>query len=209
MDLLKAMGLFSVILLTFFILRVAEKPIIEEEQEAEVEEEIVIVRNQIALDVQKFCEEKKEDTRPSAPYEFIGLSDEYQIYLETRCIESGVDFFYVVAIMNSESGFDADAVSADGRDIGLMQIRDINFDYLQDAYGLDPHDPYQNMECGLLMIKQLMDKYSEEQTIQCYKCGEYGGIDLWDTGYRHPLIKEIMEKAEEWRLQAYGINRVS
>ena len=136
---------------------------------------------------------------PHAPYSFIDLDPTYQIYVEERCIEYGLDFFYVISLMQSESSFDTDAVSADGRDYGLMQIRDINWDYFSEEHGLDIRDPFENIECGLLMIADLVNRYGESEAIQLYKCGEFGGIRLWDEGYRHPSIDLILTQRDEWK----------
>ena len=133
------------------------------------------------------------------PYEFIPLREDLQIHLHNLCEEMELDFFLCAALMESESSFIEDAVSKDGKDIGLFQIRaSVWEDYFIEK-DLDIYEPTENIECGLLILKDLMDKYPVEMALQCYKCGESRGIELESFGIRLDVINEIIERQNEWK----------
>lgn len=135
--------------------------------------------------------------RLSAPYSFIPLEDELQIYMEERCAEMDLSFFFCAALMQSESSFNKEAVSADGCDVGLFQIREpIWADYFE---GFDLRDPYDNIDCGLTIVRDLFEKYEDVCVVlQCYKCGESKGLRLMEEGYYLPSIPDILYQQEEW-----------
>lgn len=135
--------------------------------------------------------------RLSAPYDFIPLEDELQIYMEERCAEMNLSFFFCAALMQSESSFNKEAVSADGYDIGLFQIREPVW---ADVFkGYDLRDPYDNIDCGLTIISNLFEKYEDVCVVlQCYKCGETKGLRLMEEGYYLPSIPDILYQQEEW-----------
>lgn len=134
-----------------------------------------------------------------APYPFIPLDDELQIYMESLCADMELDFFLCAALMESESSFREDAISRDGKDIGLFQIRaSVWEDYFKEM-GLDIYDPRDNIQCGLHIIKKLCDKYPAETALQCYKCGESRGLELMEEGIVLTSISTIIDRKEEWQ----------
>jgi len=134
-----------------------------------------------------------------APYTFLSLDEDLQVYMESLCMDMELDFFLCAALMESESSFREDAVSKDGKDIGLFQIRaSVWEDYFKEM-GLDIYDPRDNIECGLLIIRKLCDKYPEETALQCYKCGESRGLQLIDEGIVLSSINNILERRNEWQ----------
>jgi soluble lytic murein transglycosylase-like protein len=84
----------------------------------------------------------------------------------------------VRSVMAAESGFQANAVSPKGA-IGLMQLmpetaRDL---------GIDPHDPAQNVDAGVRLLRDLLDKYDGGlwRALAAYNAGtgavyKYGGV---------------------------------
>ena len=133
------------------------------------------------------------------PYEFIPLSDDLQVHMITLCNEMDLDFFLCASLMDSESSFNEDAVSKDGKDIGLFQIRASVWEEHFSEMGLDIYDPRDNIECGLLIIRKLCDKYPVETALQCYKCGESRGLQLMNEGIVLSSIKGIIEQSKEWQ----------
>ena len=132
------------------------------------------------------------------PYSFIPLDDELQIYMESLCADMELDFFLCAALMESESSFREDAISRDGKDIGLYQIRaSVWEDYFKEM-GIDIYTPRDNIKAGLHIIKKLLDKYPAETAIQCYKCGESRGLQLMEEGIVLTSIETIMERRDEW-----------
>ena len=144
-------------------------------------------------------DEAEVETEEFAPYDFIHLSDELQIHMESLCADYDLDFFLCAALMESESTFREDAISRDGKDIGLFQIRASVWEDYFNEMGLDIRDPKDNIECGLLIIKNLLDKYPEETALQCYKCGETRGLQLINEGTVIKSVQYVLERQAEWK----------
>lgn len=114
-------------------------------------------------------------------YEDIPLSYEEQIHMQQICQELNVSYEFCLAMMESESSFRADAVGDGGESIGYFQINQVNWERMAEEYNLDPHDPMDNIECGVRIIWELFTKYSDPYlVIMCYKCGESRGMELYE-----------------------------
>ncbi len=130
-----------------------------------------------------------------------GLSDELQEYTYYLCKAYSIDYNFALAVMLTESGFDVNAVSADGHDIGLMQIRDVNNEYLYKTIGItDTWDPYQNIHAGLYILRGLFEKYdSPSLVLMAYNMGERGASLLWDVGvYETNYTRDVLTSAESF-----------
>lgn len=147
------------------------------------------------------------ETEEFAPYEFISLRDELQIYMETLCADMDLDYFLCAALMESESTFREDVTSKDGKDIGLFQIRASVWEKHFKERGLDIYDSKDNIECGLIIIKDLLDKYPVETALQCYKCGETKGLQLLEEGTVIKSVQYILERWEEYKDLSCEVNR--
>lgn len=169
-----------------------------------IEEKKLSVEEMAERDIQRKYEAWVEAEKSEyAPFDFLSLDDEYQIYMEERCAELGLDFFLAASLMFSESSFRADAVGDNGKSIGFFQINEVNWETMSDKYGLDVFVPLDNIECGLIIFYKLMDKYGDSTTaIQCYKCGESRGKKLLKEGKVLSSIEGIIERADEWRVKA-------
>ena len=164
------------------------------------EEEPIVKTYPIYLSITEETEPQADiPEEPSAPYSFIPLEDELQIHMEALCEEMEIDFFLAAALMESESTFRKNVVSKDGKDIGLFQIRSTVWEAYFNKKGIDIYDPKGNIEAGLLIIKPLLDKYTEELALQCYKCGEKRGLELMNEGTVLSSISKILERRDEWK----------
>lgn len=74
-----------------------------------------------------------------------------QEYIHTLCEERNLAYSFIIALIETESNFNSDIVSATD-DYGLMQINACNhredFDYL---------DPYDNVTMGIEMLSDLAE----------------------------------------------------
>lgn len=130
------------------------------------------------------------------PYEL----QEYTYYL---CQAYYIDFNFIMALMFTESSFNAAAVSATN-DYGLMQINACNHKQLEDKLGInDIMEPYQNIRAGLYMLRGLFEKYDDASRVcMAYSLGEYGASVLWDKGiYSTSYSNKILTKADEYKAQ--------
>lgn len=156
--------------------------------------EVVVVEEPEAVEV---VEELKK-----APFENIPLETHYQLFLESKCEEYDVDFWLAVALMESESSFDLDAVGDKGKSVGLMQINKCwwDADIFEDK---NVYEPCDNIEMGLTILSDLLTRYEPVYAIQMYKCGEYRGRALLEEGVILDQAVAVVNRAEEIKGEAH------
>ena len=126
MNKLKAIGLGFVLALMFGLIYVTSESdrqigeMAEKIESIPINTEYVSVAEQVSADADAILAEWEETKVNVAPYENIPLAEEEQIYLEERCKDYGIDFFLVIALMESESNFDTEAEGDSGNSYGLM-----------------------------------------------------------------------------------------
>ena len=131
----------------------------------------------------------------------LPISYEIQDYLYKRCEEEGIEYSLALAIIECESDFTVDSIGATN-DYGLFQINGSNYYYLQRDLGIDNLlDPYQNIDCGLYMLKQYWTE-DIHHTLMCYNAGASVGNYWWETGTTSTYYTErVMEKKQYWEEQ--------
>ena len=135
-------------------------------------------------------------TKPTYIYLDIPLSKELQEYTFKQCNRDKDLYFLVMAIMQAESGFDSSSVGPDGKDLGIMQIRTCNLASMEEKFGsIDLMNPYDNIKCGVSMIKGLYKKYEYKNlALMAYNCGEAGARKLWKKGiYSTEYSRKVTE----------------
>ncbi len=113
--------------------------------------------------------------------------------------EYGLDWTLLMAIIQKESRFDAQAVSPGG-DYGLMQINAVNHSRLSIEVGVhDFLDPRENVRAGAYMLKQLLDRYQDiHLALMAYNMGEYGASQMWEQGiYTSAYSREVINIQRE------------
>ena len=122
--------------------------------------------------------ERVEDIRV---YYDCPLSHDLQDYIRTLCGNYGVPMSLIIAMIEVESSFRADAISKTN-DYGLMQINIINHEWLSKEYDItDFLDPYQNVFCGIVMIAKHYNRYCDvNRAVMAYNLGVTGAKRLWD-----------------------------
>ena len=114
----------------------------------------------------------------------VPLSDSLQRYIYEICADEGVPVTLVMAMVEHESGFNPEVVSATD-DYGLMQINEINHERLEEKYRCaDMTDPYQNVFCGVSIISSYIERYESDYTkaLMAYNMGDYGAKKAWGNG---------------------------
>lgn len=130
---------------------IENEPIIEDTNDSTIE-------NDPALDTSIVTQQ------PSFPYsEKLPLPYEHQEFLYNLCLDYGLDYVKVLAVMEHESKFDPNAIGATS-DFGYFQINSINHQWLSEKLGTPnaPLDPYVNMQWGTFFISDLIG-YWEKQ----------------------------------------------
>lgn len=129
-------------------------------------------------------------------YYDIPLSIELQEYTFIQCIKYDVDPVLALAVMKTESGFNADAVSQTN-DYGIMQINECNHKWLSDAFGdINLLNAKDNIKCGVYMLSKI--KYpTREQKLMAYNMGSVQAKALWEKGtYTTDYTEKVIDNME-------------
>jgi hypothetical protein len=113
----------------------------------------------------------------------VPLDSDVQEFIYYLSKGYNMDFTFVMAIIQQESGYQLDAVS-NTDDYGLMQINKVNHGYITDEIGVTNYlDPYENVRAGMFILRKLFEKYeTPEKVLMAYNLGESGAKALWDKG---------------------------
>ena len=127
----------------------------------------------------------------------IPLDAEIQAYIYYLCEAYEMDFNFVMGLIKTESSFQVDIISKTN-DFGLMQINKINHEWLSKKFGFDDYlDPYQNVQAGLYILRNLFEKYEKpNMVLMAYNMGETGARRLWEqeifqSNYSNKVIENI------------------
>lgn len=184
-----ALALFVAVCVVMVAKAYSEEPAAEEEymedpQEAEKIEEALLAQGYFSLAV-------------PMPYE-------WQDYMRTYCEEYGCPYPLALAVAQTESNFDMDAVGASG-EVGIMQLNPgpggSYHAEIQAATGLDPTTTSGNIAGGCYKLGLYLAKYGNvEKAAMAYNMGEGGAKNAWaggitSTNYSR-TVKEAMETWE-------------
>lgn len=139
-----------------------------------------------------------EETSWTAP-----MPEEHLAYLVVCCEKYHVPVELALAVIERESGFQPDAVSATN-DYGYMQINEGNFECAARDYDLLPKTrPLDNIEFGVMMLDKARDFCGEgftwERALMVYAMGPSARQDpAWERGTTE-TISRTMERADEIR----------
>ncbi|MCL2752096.1 MAG: lytic transglycosylase domain-containing protein [Firmicutes bacterium] len=108
----------------------------------------------------------------------------FESEVDAVCVQYGLDKPLILAIINTESGFDPRAVSNRGA-CGLMQIMPGTAEYIarlsdfEDFTADRLFEPVVNIKLGAFYIKYLIGKFEDKTTaVAAYNAGE-GTVRLW------------------------------
>lgn len=127
-------------------------------------------------------------------------TQEFTFYL---CKTYDIDWTLVMAIMQHESDFEADAVSKTD-DFGLMQINRSNADWLEETLGVDNLlDAEQNIRAGTFIVRKLFEEYTDTNLVlMSYNMGEKGAESLWNKGiYSTPYVDKVLKIQKKFNEQ--------
>lgn len=88
----------------------------------------------------------------------VPMDEDLQEFIFYLSQAYGMDFTFVMALIQRESGYNPDVISKTN-DYGLMQINEINHPYLQEQLGItDFTEPYGNVRAGMFILRKLFEK---------------------------------------------------
>lgn len=141
----------------------------------------------------------KELDKASEPFyiEEIPLEEGLQQYLYEVSREYSISPFLILAIIEKESAFQADAENGDCK--GLMQVSEKwHTERLQKLGGEDFFDPKDNLLCGVDYLAELFEKYEDPGlVVMLYNMKASSAKKLYKQGVLSPYAKRILERAEE------------
>ena len=148
----------------------------------------------------------KADTLPKViknHYYNVPLSHNLQDFIYEICADEGVPVTLVLAMIETESGFNPEIISSTN-DYGLLQINKVNHEWLKKQYRTaDMLNPYQNVYCGIKIIGTFVKKYNNDlnKALMAYNMGDYGAKKARQNGITSTKystkILELMNKYEE------------
>ena len=120
-------------------------------------------------------------------------------HTRTICAEYSVPVPLVLAIMECESGFDPDAVSADGTCFGLMQIHRCNAAWVKSCLGVSIYDPKGGITAGVYILAEYLSRYDLHRALMAYNSGEGGARRLWEQGVTETAYsRRVAAGMERW-----------
>ncbi len=101
---------------------------------------------------------------------------------------AGIDPALLTAVVWTESGFKADAVSPAGA-VGLAQLMPGTADQL----GVDPYDPYRNLEGGARFLRTMIDRFGRlDLALAAYNAGPARVARLHNGGPGVPISQDYV-----------------
>lgn len=132
-------------------------------------------------------------------YPDVDLDEITQDFIFVETGEAAVDYELVIAIIIHESRCDPEAISKTN-DYGLMQINQINHEWLAEEYGLtNMLDPRQNIIAGITILAQQSDHDDGtdaglHKMLMAYNMGPTGAANAWAKGtYSTAYTREVMQ----------------
>ncbi len=134
------------------------------------------------------------------------MPQQQQEFLYYLCKAYDLDFTFVLALIDTESGFDPSIVSLTD-DWGLMQINSCNHAWLSELLGVtDFLNPYDNMQAGCCILRALFERYEDtELVLMAYNLGESGAEMLWEKDiYSTCYTEKVLSRQQEFMAQIGG-----
>lgn len=123
-----------------------------------------------------------ETPKREMQYYNVPLSKELQEYIAEICTQyDSVSLPLVLAIIQRETNYNADAIGDNGNSLGLMQIQPRWHEARMKRLGVtDLLNPYENVTVGIDILAECIGKYSTlEEALTVYNAGPSGAEELY------------------------------
>lgn len=133
----------------------------------------------------------------------VPMPYEYQAYMRIYCAEYGCLYTLALAVAQTESRFDMEAIGAIG-EVGMMQLNPgpegAYHDEIEAATGLDPTTPEGNIAGGCYLLGKYMAMYNDvEKAAMAYNMGHTGAKRAWEQGITSTeYSREVLAAMENW-----------
>lgn len=129
-------------------------------------------------------------------YYDVPLSEDMQDVIFQCAEDYDLPVALILAVIEIESKFDADAISATD-DYGLMQINGVNLPDIRAEFGdIDLLDPADNIRAGCWLLRADIDAAGGDiaKGLMVYNMGLSGAMALWEAGITENTYSEkVME----------------
>ena len=131
----------------------------------------------------------------SHTYYDVPLTKQEQAEIQNMAAAAEVPYEMVLAVMEQESGFRADAIGDGGRSIGLMQVQPRWTEVRMARLGVDDlTNPLQNAKTGIAILSDKIAKYGDhEKALVAYNAGDVGSAGVYSNAYSQSVLN-LMEK---------------
>ncbi len=128
------------------------------------------------------------------------LSKKQQRKIFKICARANISYEFVMAVIYTESRFDADCVSDNGESVGLMQIQERWHRPLMDKLGCtNLKNPLQNVRVGVALLQSHCKKYKEPAwALMAYNGGGAYAERMIAKGEVSEYAKKVLQKAQEY-----------
>ena len=153
---------------------------------------------------------KEHKPEPKPIFLDIPLSEELQLHTMQLCMEFGVCYDLIFAMMFVESTFRPHIISRTN-DYGLMQINRVNHGWLREQHGItDFLCAEQNILSGLIMISDLIERYEDlHKALMAYNMGRTGARRRWNQGvFTSTYSERVIRIMNEYILQREYIKQI-
>ena len=131
----------------------------------------------------------------------VPLDLELQIFIIQLCEAHHIEPSIVIAMIERESQFDANAIGDSGESFGLMQIKQKWHQERMDKLGVtDLLNPYQNVTVGVDYLAELCEKHEcIGMALMAYNAGSKGAKNnWWSKGiFENAYSSGVLERSEE------------
>jgi hypothetical protein len=128
----------------------------------------------------------------------VPLDLELQLFIVRLCEEHHIDASVVMAMIDRESDFNADAVGDNGDALGLMQVQSKWHRERMDKLGVtDLLDPYQNVTVGIDYLAEMLGRdRGLEWALAAYNAGATGANKGYGANYANAVLtnSEILKE---------------
>lgn len=136
-------------------------------------------------------------------YRFIEgcpLSKKQQRKIFKICARANISYEFVMAVIYTESRFDADCVSDNGESVGLMQIQERWHRPLMAKLGCtNLKNPIHNVRVGVALLQSHCKKYKEPAwALMAYNGGGAYAERMIAKGEVSEYAKKVLQKAQEY-----------
>lgn len=129
----------------------------------------------------------------------VPLAGDLQHYISDRCEEYGISVPLALAVIEKESGYDAEHVGDSGRSFGLMQV--MSSEHTARCIRLGAWnllEPKSNVRVGIDYLAELMADRNVIEALMAYNAGPGNAADQLAAGIKHTDYTDyVLSRAKE------------